>query len=341
MFARMQRQALVLVVLAVAMVLLFLLDLSVGSVKVPLGEVWNALSGGTVTDPAWRSIVREVRLPEALTALVAGAALAASGLLMQTLFRNPLAGPSVLGITSGSSLGVAVVMLASPLWTALLPADVVITVAAFGGAVVMLALILLADRRVGDGITLLIVGLMVGYLCSALVSVLQMASAASALKGYVMWGMGSFAQVPMARVGWLLVPCVVGIIASLFLVKPLDALLLGESYAQTLGVAVHRMRRITILVTALLAGTVTAFCGPIAFLGLATPHVARALLRTSAHARLLPATVLIGAALGLLSDAVVRWAGAEHALPLNAVTSMLGVPVVLWVLWKGQRWARA
>jgi len=341
MFARMQRQALVLAMLAAATVLLFLLDLAVGSVAVPLASVWSALTGGAVTDEAWRSIVREVRVPEAVTALVSGASLAASGLLMQTLFRNPLAGPSVLGITSGSSLGVAVVMLASPLWISFLPPDVVITVAAFGGAVGMLALILLADRRVGDGITLLIVGLMVGYLCSALVSVLQVASAATALKGYVLWGMGSFAQVTTARLAWLVVPCLVGLVGSLALVKPLDALLLGETYATSLGVAVHRMRRITILVTAVLAGTVTAFCGPIAFLGLATPHVARALVRTSSHVTLLPATLLTGAALGLLCDVVVRWIGADHALPLNAVTSLLGVPVVLWVLWKGQRWARA
>lgn len=337
----MQRQALVLAMLAVAVVLLFLLDLALGSVAVPVKEVWSALTGGPVADDAWRSIVREVRVPEAITALVAGASLAASGLLMQTLFRNPLAGPSVLGITSGSSLGVAVVMLATPLWIAIIPADVVVVLAAFLGALAMLVLILLADRRVGDGITLLIVGLMMGYFCSALVSVLQMASAAVALKSYVLWGMGSFGQVASARLGWLVVPCIVGIIGSFALVKPLDALLLGESYAATLGVSVHRMRRFTIIVTALLAGTVTAFCGPIAFLGLATPHVARALIRSSAHGILLPATVLTGAGLGLLCDVVVRWAAADHALPLNAVTSLLGVPVVLWVLWKGQRWARA
>jgi iron complex transport system permease protein len=341
MFARMQRKALVLVVLAVAVVVLFVLDLALGSVAVPLGAVWSALTGGQVADATWRTIVREVRLPEAVTALVAGGSLAVSGLLMQTLFRNPLAGPSVLGITSGSSLGVAVVMLASPFWASLLPADVVITLAAFGGAVCMLVLILMADRRLGDGITLLIVGLMVGYLCSALVSVLQMASTASALKGYVLWGMGSFAQLSADRSGWLVLPCLAGILASLALVKPLDALLLGEPYAMSLGVPVRRMRRLTILVTALLAGTVTAFCGPIAFLGLATPHVARALVRESSHVILLPATVLTGAALGLLSDVVVRWVAPEHTLPLNAVTSLLGVPVVLWVLWKGQRWARA
>lgn len=340
MFARMQRKALVLVVLAVAVVLLFLLDLALGSVAIPLAAVWSALSGGAVEEETWRTIVREVRVPEAVTALIAGASLAVSGLMMQTLFRNPLAGPSVLGITSGSSLGVAVVMLASPFWITVIPPDAVITVAAFGGAVAMLALILLADRRVGDRVTLLIVGLLVGYLCSALVSVLQVASAANALKGYVLWGMGSFAQVTNARLGWLVLPCALGLAGALALVKSLDALLLGETYAASLGVSVHRVRRLTILVTALLAGTVTSFCGPIAFLGLATPHVARPLVRSSAHGSLLPATLLTGAALGLLCDVVVRWTGSDHALPLNAVTSLLGVPVVLWVLWKGQRWAR-
>ncbi len=335
----MHRNGYILVALTAITALLFLVDLAVGSVSIPLGEVWSALSGGPVSDEAWRSIVREVRLPEALTALVAGGALAASGLLMQTLFRNPLAGPSVLGITSGSGLGVAVVMLAAPVWSSFLPAEAAVTLAAFGGAVVLLLLILLADHRIGDGITLLIVGMMAGYLCSALVSVLQMASAASALKGFVMWGMGSFGQVTTARLPWLVVPCLLALVSAFALAKPLDALLLGDAYATSLGVSVHRMRRITIGVTAVLAGTVTAFCGPIAFLGLATPHVARALLRTSEHLRLVPATILTGAALGLLCDVVVRWGGS--GLPLNAVTSLLGVPVVLAVLWKGKRWARA
>jgi iron complex transport system permease protein len=341
MFAVMQRPAALLVLLAALTALAFLLNLAVGPVSVPLAAVWNALTGGPVDDEAWRTIVRGVRLPEAVTALVAGAALASSGLLMQTLFRNPLAGPSVLGITSGSGLGVALVMLASPMWTAWLPADAAVVLAAFAGAGAMLALILLADRRVGDGVTLLIVGLMVGYFCSALVSVLELAAPAGAVKGFVSWGFGSFAQVPPSRMAWLVVPCIVGLLASFALAKPLDALLLGDAYARSLGVPVQAMRRAVIVVTALLAGTVTACCGPIAFLGLATPHVARGLLRSSAHASLMPVTVLLGAFLGLACSLVVRLSGPSTALPLNAVTSLLGVPVVLWVLWKGQRWSRA
>lgn len=341
MFARMRGAALLVPLLAGATVLLFLLDLAVGSVSIPLADVWRALTGSSVTDEGWRTIVRAVRLPEAITALCAGAALAVSGLLMQTLFRNPLAGPSVLGITSGSGLGVAVVMLAAPWWSGWLPNDVAVTLAAFGGAVGMLALILLADRRVGDGVTLLIVGLMAGYLCSALVSVLQLAASATAVKGYVGWGMGSFAQVPPGRMVWLVAPCLLGLLLAFLLVKPLDALLLGDQYAQSLGVNVSAVRRRVILVTAVLAGTVTAFCGPIAFLGLATPHMARALVRSAAHGRLMPVTALLGGALGLLCDTIVRWSMPAAVLPLNAVTSLLGVPVVLWVLWKGQRWVRA
>jgi iron complex transport system permease protein len=341
MFARMQRPAALLVLLAVLTAFLFLLDLAVGSVTIPLVSVWRALVGGAVPDEAWRTIVLGVRLPEAVTAAVAGASLAASGLLMQTLFRNPLAGPSVLGITSGSGLGVALVMLAAPWWTGWLPVHAALALAAFLGAMAMLLLILLADRRVGDGVTLLIVGLMAGYLCAAFVSVLELAASAQALKGFVNWGFGSFGQVSNARLPWLVAPCVAGLLAAFTLVKPLDALLLGDVYARSLGVPVKAVRRAVIVVTAVLAGTVTACCGPIAFLGLATPHVARGLWRSASHATLLPVTVLLGALLALLCDAVVRWSAPETALPLNAVTSMLGVPVVLWVLWKGQRWARA
>jgi iron complex transport system permease protein len=217
----------------------------------------------------------------------------------------------------------------------------VVTLAAFAGAAGMLALILLADRRVGDGVTLLIVGLMAGYLCSAVISVLQLSAPAASVKAHVGWGMGSFAQVPPSRLGWLAMPCAGGLLMAFGLVKPLDAMLLGDRYAQSLGVDVHRARRRVILVTAVLAGTVTAFCGPIAFLGLATPHVARALVRSAAHAHLMPVTALLGGAMGLFCDTVVRASAPSASLPLNAVTSLLGVPVVLWVLWKGQRWARA
>ena len=308
---------------------------------IPLGDVLTAL-GGASLDAGHTLIVRGVRLPQAITAAASGAGLAACGLLMQTLFRNPLAGPSVLGISSGASLGVALLMLSAPALV-LLPVsrDAALVLGALLGSMGALVVILLADRRVGDGITVLIIGLMVGYLCSALISVLQMASPAAALKGFVIWGMGSFAGVPPTRLPWLLGPVLLGIGVALLLVKPLNALLLGEEEAASLGVPVPAIRRRIMWVTGILAGTITAFCGPIAFLGLATPHVARGLFRTSDHARLMPATMLCGMVLALFCDLIARLPGAQATIPLNAVTSLLGAPVVAWVLLSGKRWSRA
>lgn len=336
----MRGKALWLLLFAATGIVLGLLGLAIGSVAVPLSEVWNALFD---PDPqsAFTTIVRQVRLPQVITAAVAGAGLAASGLVMQTIFRNPLAGPSVLGISSGASLGVALVMLAAPLWSLLpVPREVLVIAASLAGAVSVLLLIVLADRRVGDSVTLLIVGLMVGYLCSAIISVLQSASMAQALKNYVIWGMGTFSAVYPDRLLWLVVPVLIGLLGALTLVKPLNALLLGEEYAASMGTNVKRMRRIAILTTGLLAGTITAFCGPIAFLGLATPHVARAFLRTNDHAVLMPASILLGCSLAIGCDLLVRAASSDVALPLNAVTSLLGAPVVLWVLLSGKQWAR-
>lgn len=320
---------------------LFLAHLWVGSVSIPPWTVLQALMGEPV-DAGHALIVRGVRLPQATTAVLAGAGLATSGLLMQTLFRNPLAGPSVLGISSGASLGVALLLLGGPLLYMLpVPRDAALVIAALGGSLLVLMIILLADRRLGDGTTLLIVGLMVGYLCSALISVLQAASVSEALKGFVLWGMGSFSGVGPERLVWLVVPCILGGAAALLLVKPLNALLLGEEQAASLGVPVVSTRRWIMWITGILAGTITAFCGPIAFLGLATPHVARGLVRTSDHSVLLPTTILCGAVLALACDLFARSPGFAGALPLNSVTSLLGAPVVVWVLWSGKRWARS
>ncbi|MFT3885558.1 MAG: iron ABC transporter permease [Flavobacteriales bacterium] len=334
------RPALWLLLFAVLAIVLFLAGLAFGPVDLSLAQVWSALVGTSSGDDA-ALIVRGVRLPEAIVATVAGSGLAASGLLMQTLFRNPLAGPDVLGISSGASLGVAFVLLAGPITASLgIPPELLRIVAALAGALLVLALIVLADRRVGDGVTLLIIGLMVGYLCSAVINVLQVMSAAVALKGYVLWGLGSFAVVDPRHLYWFSIPVLLGAGIALALVKPLDALLLGEEYAQSMGVDVPRVRRIGIWTTGLLAGTITAFCGPIAFLGLATPHIARALLRHGSHRALMPAALLLGAVLALGCDLIVRGASAAVALPLNAVTSLLGAPVVLWVLLSGRQWAR-
>jgi len=273
---------------------------------------------------------------------LAGGGLAVCGLLMQTLFRNPLAGPSVLGLSSGASLGVALLMLAAP--TALfveIPVDLTAAVAAFVGAMGVLFLIMLADRRMGDGVALLIVGLMLGYLCSALISLLQLASAEQALKSFVIWGMGSFSGVLIERLPWLMAPVLIGIGAAFLLVKPLNALLLGDNYAASLGVHVGRTRRWIMLITGLLAGVITAFCGPIAFLGLATPHVARGLCRSSDHSTLLPVTLLCGVVLALFCDLIIKIPAFGAGIPLNAITSLLGAPVVAWVLFSGKRWARS
>ena len=334
-----RRNTILLVALATATVLLFFLHLLIGPVPLSAQVVMDALSSGSVADGSSR-IVLGVRLPEALTAILAGSGLAACGLLMQTLFRNPLAGPSVLGLSSGASLGVAVLMLARPVWIlAALPPDLAVVIGSFLGAIGVLLLIMLADRRMGDGVALLIVGLMVGYLCGAIIDVLQVASPGSALKGFVLWGMGSFSSVVNDRLLWLALPVITGLLAAVLLMKPLNALLLGDAYASSLGVPVLRTRRLIMWTTGLLAGTVTAFCGPIAFLGLATPHVARGLCRTSDHATLLPVTIVCGAFLALFCDLIVKLPGVS-GLPLNAVTSLLGAPVVAWVLWSGKRWAR-
>lgn len=328
-----------LVAFALLAVVFALAGLAVGSVHIPLPEVWRALFHGA--NGPYATIVVDVRLPEIFTAAAAGAGLAAAGLLMQTIFHNPLAGPGVLGITGGASLGVALVMLAQPVWKVLpLPQDLVVVAAALGGAVLVLLLIVVADRRISDGVTLLVLGLMVGYLCAALLSVLQASSGARALKGFVLWGMGSFAGVELVRTPWLAGSVLLGLVVAMGLAKPLNAMLLGDEQAMGMGVDVQRVRRIAIWTTGLLGGTITAFCGPVAFLGLAVPHVARACTRTADHRLLMPASMLLGAALALGCNLVVRSAWTGSMLPLNAVTSLLGIPVVLWVLLGSRRWAR-
>ncbi|MBX2981407.1 MAG: iron ABC transporter permease [Flavobacteriales bacterium] len=324
---------------AVFAMLMALLGLAVGSVNIPLKDVWHSLF--RAENGTYDVIILHVRLPEIITAIAAGAGLAAAGLLMQTIFLNPLAGPGVLGLTGGAALGVALVLLAQPLWAMMpLPQDLLVTLAALSGAIAVLLLITFADRRVDDGITLLILGLMVGYLSAALVSVLQASSEARALKGFVLWGLGSFGGMELTRLPWLLVPVAIGLILALTLVKPLNAMLIGDDHARTMGVDVDRVRRRSIWISGLLAGTVTAFCGPIAFLGLAVPHVARAFVRSADHRLLMPATILLGAGLALVCDLIVRGAWTGAVLPLNAVTSLLGVPVVLWVLLSGRKWAK-
>ncbi|MBK9419751.1 MAG: iron ABC transporter permease [Flavobacteriales bacterium] len=326
------------VLLGLLVLALAWLGLMNGSTAVPATSVWAAFFPNTTPD-ALIAVVREVRLPQVITAILAGSGLAVGGLLMQAVFRNPLAGPGVLGITGGASLGVALVVLARPIWVFInLSPSLLATVAGLFGALAVLVLIVLADRRLGDAATLLIVGLMVGYLCSAFTSLLQAASEARAVKGFVLWGFGSFAGTTLADLPWLFFPVLVATVVALTLGKALNALMLGEQEASALGVATARVRLLAIAVTGVLAGTITAWCGPIAFLGLAVPHVARALFRTADHRVLLPMVVLLGAALALACDLLVRAFPPLSGVPLNVVTSLLGVPVVLWVLLQGRKW---
>lgn len=329
---------LALVALLVGLTGAFLLSVAVGSVTIPLTEVITILTGGEAARPTWETIVMNFRLPKAITAALAGAALAVSGLQMQTLFRNPLADPYVLGISSGASLGVALVVLAAGTTGSVLIAglgflgDFGLAAAASLGAALVLALVLLVARRVQSAVTLLILGLMFGYTTGALVSLLIYFSIADRIQIYLSWTFGSFGGVTWGQMPVFAPIITLGLVAALLLVKPLNALLLGETYARSLGLNVRRARLWIIISTALLAGAVTAFCGPIGFLGIAVPHLCRAIFGTSDHRILVPASIMLGATVALLADWVAQVPGSQVILPLNAVTALIGAPVVIWII---------
>lgn len=311
---------------------LFTLDLSLGSVRVPPEEVLAILAGNGSSVPAWEAIVSYFRLPKAVTALLSGAALAVSGLLMQTLFRNPLAGPYVLGLSAGASLGVALVVLSAGGAATLIGGlgilgDAGVVIAASAGSGLVLVLVLIAARRVSS-LTLLILGVLFGYAASALVTVLMHFSLAERIQAYVTWTFGSFAGVSWSQLRVLAPTLLVGGLLAFAAAKPLNALLLGESHARSLGMAVVPARVLILVSTALLAGGTTAFCGPIGFLGVAVPHLARGLFQTSDHRLLVPATALCGSTIALIADLVSQLPGREEVLPLNAVTALLGAPVI-------------
>jgi iron complex transport system permease protein len=316
--------------------LLVLADVATGSVAVPLRSTISILLGGEGEREAWSQIVLNLRLPRALTAALAGAALATSGLMMQTLFRNPLAGPFVLGVSSGASLGVALVVLGGGAGLlASLAGAFGHVVAGIAGAALVLVLVLLTARRVPT-LTLLVLGVLFGYAASALVSILLRFSTAESVQSYVIWTQGEFGSVSWGEIRVLAPLLVVGLAMAAVAVKPLDALLLGESYARSLGVGVERSRLWLISATALMAGAVTAFCGPIGFVGVAVPHLGRGLLKTSSHRLLLPAVAMLGACLALVADLLAQLPGSSRVLPLNAVTALLGAPVVIWVIVRGR-----
>ena len=313
--------------LAAALLSLCCIGLMRGSVQIPLRDVARILTGSFDGREAWRHIVLESRLPQTLTALLAGAALAVSGLMLQTLFKNPLAGPSILGISDGANLGVAVAMIwlgaASYLSTIL---------AALIGAGVVLLLILWFSRRVRGSVMLLIIGLMLGYLASSVISILNYHASADKVHQYVMWGMGDFSGVSIAKLPWLAGFVLAGLGASLLLVKPLNALLLGDAYAANLGVNVRRTRFLVLACTGVLTAVVTAFCGPISFIGLIVPHIARMMTGTDNHRHLLPVTLLCGACIATLCSILTVWPGSNSLLPLSAITPIIGAPVIIYVI---------
>ncbi|AFL77469.1 ABC-type Fe3+-siderophore transport system, permease component [Alistipes finegoldii DSM 17242] len=325
-----RRTAILFTVLSLLTAALFTADLLIGSVAVALRDIWAALTGGSC-DPAVRDIILKIRLLKAVTALFAGAALAASGLQMQTLFRNPLAGPYVLGISSGAGLGVALFLLGAPLLGVSAHSFVQslgIAGAAWLGAALVLLIVMAVSRRIKDIMVILILGMMFGSGVSSVVEILQYLSSEAALKSFVIWTMGSLGDVTGGNLVLMLPVITAGLALSVAVIKPLNLLLLGENYARTMGLNIQRTRTLLFLSTVLLAGTVTAFCGPVGFIGLAVPHLARMLFASADHRVLMPASMLSGAALLLVCDLISK----SLALPINTVTALMGIPVVIVVV---------
>ena len=320
--------------------LLFMMNLCFGSVSIPMKEIWAAVFGGEGS--TYRAIVLDYRLPQAITALLAGIGLSVSGLLMQTLFRNPLADPSLLGISSGSSLGVALVVLLGTatglsVSTLSLWSTFGVTVAAFVGAFAVLLLILALSSRLRSMVSLVLVGIMIAYIAGSVTDILKFFSQKEGLHSFVIWGMGSFSNVSKAQLPFFAITVVVGTVGAFLLFKTLNLLLLGERYAENLGVNIKRSSMLIILVSGFLTALITAFCGPIAFLGLAVPHIARFLFKSSDHKLLIPATAFLGMDLALFCNLIARLPSFEGNLPINSVTALIGAPIVLWVIFHRQK----
>lgn len=334
------------ILLTLLIVVLFVLNLLLGTVSIPVRDVLSilfspsALNLDSSTQAVWSNIIWSSRIPQALTALMAGAGLAVSGLQMQTVFRNPLAGPSVLGISNGASLGVALVVLMSGSLGGMALSrlgylgDVAMSVAAIVGALAVMGLIVWVAQRVQGNVTLLIIGVLIGYMANAIIGVLKFFSNEEDIKAYVVWGLGSFARVSGDQMVLFVVLMAILLPLSMLLVKTMNLLLLGDAYAQNLGLNLQRARTLVILSSGVLVAIVTAYCGPIMFIGLAVPHLARAMFRTSDHRILMPATLLAGGVLALLCNLIARMPGFEGALPVNSVTALVGAPVIATVLFK-------
>ncbi len=325
-------------VLPISIIVLFAANLLMGAVDIPAADVMAILFGKESDHTAWNYIVLESRLPQAVTAMFCGASLAVSGLMLQTAFRNPLAGPSIFGINSGASVGVALVML---LWGGSISTEafslsgfVAVLTAAFVGAMLVLALIMLLSLVVKDNVMLLIAGIMIGYIASSAISLLNFFATEEGVQSYMVWGLGNFGGVALDRLPLFIGVSAFGLLVAILMVKPLNALLLGDQYAQNLGFNIKRVRHLLLFVTGLLAAITTAFCGPVAFIGLAVPHIARLILGTENHRNLLPATILTGAATAMLANLVCILPGDNGVIPLNAVTPFLGAPVIIYVIAK-------
>lgn len=334
----MKRSVSIILLLVASIIMLFAMNLIVGSVRIPLADVCDILFDKFDGKESWKYIVMENRLPQALTAMLCGASLAVCGLMLQTAFRNSLAGPDVFGISSGAGLGVAIVMLflggsvSTTLFT--VSGFLAILTSAFIGAIVVTMIILFLSTMVRNSVLLLIVGLMVGYVSSSAVALLNFFASEEGVKNYMVWGMGNFGGVSMNHMQLFALLCLVGIIASIFLIKPLNIMLLGTQYAESLGINIRQIRNLLLVTVGLLTAVTTAFCGPISFIGLAIPHISRLLFRTDNHQILLPGTVLTGAVIALFCNLVCYLPGELGIIPLNAVTPLIGAPVIIYVIIK-------
>ncbi len=322
--------------MTLSLVCLFLINISLGSVSIPIKAVINSLTGGNSTKETWEYIIINYRLPKAITAILVGIGLSISGLLMQTLFRNPLAGPYVLGLSSGASLGVATVILGATLLPAglseiLLSSYGIVLASSLGSFVVLMAVLAVA-QRLRDTMAILIVGLMFGSLTSAIVGTLTYFSTAEQLQKFTFWSLGNLGNLSWSSIVILSICVLLGLLMSLFSIKPLNALLLGENYARSLGMNYEKTRLIILFATSILAGSITAYAGPIAFIGLAVPHIAKLVFQTSNHTVLFWSTLLFGAIIMLICDSISQLPGSDITLPINAVTSIFGAPIVIWLL---------
>lgn len=323
------------IILILILLLCFLGNISLGSVSIPIGDVFKTLFGSH-SNETWDIIITNYRLPKAITAILVGSGLGISGLLMQTLFRNPLAGPFVLGISSGASLGVALVILGSSLFGGYLAAAMLskwgIVIAASIGSFLVLLSVLAVSTKVRDTMAILIIGLMFGSITAAVVSVLSYFSSAEQLQQYIYWGFGSVSNLSWGEVLIFFIIYCVGILLSIISIKALNIFLLGDNYAKSMGLNIKQSRFIIIIATSLLAGTITAFAGPIAFIGLAIPHLTRQLFKTSNHKILIPAVFIFGAIVMLICDSIAQLPSSDYILPINAITSLVGAPVIIWLL---------